>query len=73
MSTFPLNPYQVLFFNREISFGNSKCNILKGNALITGADLEKLRNSIHVVLEKSQWPYLSINKDNITWHTILNI
>lgn len=67
MSTFPLNPYQVLFFNREISFGNSKCNILKGNALITGADLEKLRNSIHVVLEKSQWPYLSINKDNITW------
>jgi acyl-coenzyme A synthetase/AMP-(fatty) acid ligase len=63
----PLNPYQLLFFNREINFGNTASNILKGNAELTGADYEKLRQSIQFVLEKSDWPYLSIDKNKSGW------
>ena len=62
-----LNPYQLLFFNREINFGNAASNILKGNAELIGADYERLWQSIQTVLEKSEWPYLSVDKDQSSW------
>ena len=62
-----LNPYQLLFFNREINFGNAASNILKGNAELIGADYERLWQSIQTVLEKSEWPYISVDKDQSSW------
>jgi len=62
-----LNPYQLLFFNREINFGNASSNILKGNALITGADYDRLYQSVQTVLEKSEWTRLSIDKNSACW------
>jgi len=62
-----LNPYQLLFFNREINFGNAASNILKGNAELIGADYERLYETISKVLEQSEWPYLSVDKDQSSW------
>lgn len=62
-----LNPYQLLFFNREINFGHASSNVLKGYADIKGADYEKLFESIKIVIEKSEWSYLSIDKNLNSW------
>lgn len=63
----PLSPYQLLFFNRELNFGNPKSNILKGNVRISGADYSKLKNAIIEVLNNSEWAILSINTTTKTW------
>ncbi len=62
-----LNQYQLLFFNREINFGNSASNVLKGYAEIKSANFERLYDSVNTVLKKSEWTYLSIDKNSSSW------
>ncbi len=62
-----LTPFQLLFFNREIHYGNSASNILKGKAVITGADFELFYQAVFYVLKNSEWAYLSIDVLNNTW------
>jgi acyl-coenzyme A synthetase/AMP-(fatty) acid ligase/aryl carrier-like protein len=67
MVYYSLNPYQLLFFNREINFGNASSNVLKGFAELTAVDFDRLYVSIFKVLEQSEWPYLSVDKDQSSW------
>ena len=63
----PLSPYQLLFFNRELHFGSSASNILKGNVRISGANYVELKNAINQVLHRSEWAFLSINTTSKSW------
>lgn len=63
----PLSPYQLLFFNRELNFGSSASNILKGNVRISGANYTNLKNAILCVLNDSEWAFLSINTLSKSW------
>lgn len=67
MPDYSLNPYQLLFFNREINFGNASSNVLKGFAELTAVDFQRLYESIFKVLEQSEWPYLSVDNDRSSW------
>lgn len=62
-----LSPYQLLFFNRELNFGSSSSNILKGNVKISGANYSQLKLAIIEVLTNSEWAYLSINPKSKSW------
>jgi acyl-CoA synthetase (AMP-forming)/AMP-acid ligase II len=64
----PLSPYQLLFFNRELNFGSSNSNILKGNVRISGSDYSNLKNAIKEVLNNSEWAFLSINSITKSWN-----
>ena len=64
----PLSPYQLLFFNRELNFGSSNSNILKGNVRVSGSDYSNLKNAIKEVLNNSEWPFLSINSITKSWN-----
>ncbi len=67
MNTHKLNPYQLLFFNREINIGNSKSNTLKGSAVLEGLDYIKLYSSLSEVLTKSSWTFLKIDNEDKSW------
>lgn len=67
MQDYLLNPYQLLFFNREINFGNASSNVLKGYAELNVVNFDRLYQSIFLVLKQSEWPYLSIDKNQNSW------
>ncbi len=67
MTRYPLNPYQLLFFNREINFGNPKSNVLKGSVEILGGDYERFKNAVYQVLKTSEWTYFRIDKNQKSW------
>jgi hypothetical protein len=54
MPDYLLNPYQLLFYNREINFCNASSNVLKGYAELNVVNFDRLYQSIFLVLKQSE-------------------
>lgn len=67
MISFRVLPYQELFIRQEQAYGSSLSNQLVGIAEIKHASLDRLAQSVEVLLKERTWPYLKLSEDLTTW------